>query len=51
MNKILKIALSIISLISTQSFASSINVVSLKKITKEAVSAKEGTGTCIGRNK
>ena len=51
MKKLLGIILSVASLLSTQSFASSLNISKLKKITNETANAKEGTGTCIGKEK
>lgn len=49
-NRLLLIVLSFISAVSAQSASVSIDLKSAIKSTKEATVAKEGTGTCIGRN-
>lgn len=49
MKKLLNISLAIASFITTNSFISTFNFKNLQEITKESNSAKDGTGTCIGK--
>lgn len=46
MKKIFSVFLAALSFFSTQSFASSIQVEELQKLTKPAETAREGTATC-----